>query len=146
MSPERIDSKRYSKGWRKHLRAGKTAANKKRRDSLTPEQKQRQMTAASWSAVLGLMNLETVNRPELRPTFEKLLNDEDTRLFVKLRYEAAYKDAATGNESDSTYRSQFREEYLLPAFAVNPHIIQQTGPFFRIIDQALFGYTLKKKR
>src|SRR4030042_3826077 len=98
MSTER--KVRFSKGWRKHLRAERTALNRFRRDSLTPEQKQRKMTAASWSDVVGLMSLETINRPELRPTFKQLMGTEDTRLFIKLRYEAAYKDATTGNGDD----------------------------------------------
>lgn len=142
MSPER---QKHSHGFRKHLRAQRTMANRSQ-DTLTPEQKQRKMTAASWSSVLGLMNLETINHPELRPAFDTLLTGEDTRLFIKLRYEAAYKDATTGNGSNSTYRGQFIERYLIPAFAVNPHIVRQTDPFFRIIDQALFGYTVKKKK
>ncbi|PIR80429.1 MAG: hypothetical protein COU25_00265 [Candidatus Levybacteria bacterium CG10_big_fil_rev_8_21_14_0_10_35_13] len=143
MSPERIDSKRYSKGWRKHLKAGRTAANKKRRDSLTPEQKQRQMTAASWSAVKGLIKLQTFNNPYLQPLY-----DDPYRMdIVRSWYDASYRDATTGDGKGQIFRDRFRrfssDDIHDPNFDPRLRLVQ---PFMAIVDQALFkaGRPIKK--
>ena len=105
------------------------------------------MTTASWSAVLGLMNLETINRPELRPIYEQAMQDIDARLMIRSRYNAAYRDATSGDGNGSLYRNRFYKAYAedkLNSF-YNPDLVNLFNPLIKIIDQSLFGFTPKKR-
>ncbi len=128
----------HSRGWRKHLKAQRTENNRLVKESFTTEQKQREMTAASWSAVKGLLNLSTFNNPDLRSLYE----NSDYLDVLRQRYDACYRDAVTGTESTEN-RDSFEERYTMDkkSEVYNPLLIRRLSPLLDVVDRALFKPT-----
>ncbi len=147
MSPEKPHSRiRYSDGWRKHLRREKAAQNKLR-TFVTPEERQRKLTTASWTAVKGLLNLETYNNPLVRPIFEDIYEDEPTGNIIRRWYDAAYKDTTSGDGQGTRNRDEFTKQHTQDETSENydPLLVIKVKPLLKMVDAFLFKPVLKKK-
>ncbi|MBI2026011.1 MAG: hypothetical protein HYT06_01375 [Candidatus Levybacteria bacterium] len=134
MSPE-VRPGRLSKGGRKHIRRMKAAGLWT--SGISPFEKQRKMSVASWSAACGLMNLAVITNPELRPIFE----GERTRPVLREWHAACVLDATSGNGTETKARDALIEKYAPNS---RPRIKETTildvvSPLTRVIDRAVFG-------
>lgn len=148
MSPEAI-SGRPSKGWAKHIREAKAAGtwyeeNPSLRPTTltTPQERQRRMTIAPWSAVCGFINLAIINDPSLEPLF----TTRETREIVKGWFEVSRFDAIYGG---SLQRDAFRERYEINSKKTRrsgPPVLEKVAPLMAVVDQAIFKTGTQPKK
>lgn len=143
MSPE-VKHARPTRGWAKHVREAKSIGiwfdeNPSLRPTiLTPDEKQRRMTIASWSAVCGLINLAILNDPDPDKHLEKLFTTEATRDTVRGWFEVSRFDAINGG---SLQRDAFRQRFEVNGNghrAKGPTLLEQVAPLTAVVDQAIF--------
>lgn len=147
MSPE-VRQARPTRGWAKHIREAKSIGiwfdeNPSLRSTiLTPQEKQRRMTIASWSAVCGFINMAITNDPKLEPLF----TTEETRDVVRGWFEVSRFDAINGG---STQRDAFRQRFEVNGNGhkiKGPTLLEKVAPLTAVVDQAIFRTGVQPKK
>lgn len=146
MSPE-VRQARPTRGWAKHIREAKSIGiwfdeNPSLRPTiLTPQEKQRRMTIASWSAVCGFINMAITNDPKLEPLF----TTEETRDVVRGWFEVSRFDAINGG---SIQRDAFRQRFEVNGNGhkiKGPTLLEKVAPLTAVVDQAIFRTGVQPK-
>lgn len=147
MSPEAIRGK-PSRGGARYIRRQKAAGlwyeehPSLRPTTLTPQERQRRMTIAPWSAVCGLINIAIINNPSLEPLF----TTKTTRNVIRGWFEASRFDAIHGG---SLQRAAFRERHEISGRRyrrIGPTVLEQVAPLTAVVDQAIFRTDTQPKK
>ena len=147
MSPEGTPGK-PNRSWAKHIREAKAAGTwyeehpSLKPTTLTPQERQRRMTIASWSAVCGFINMAIMNNPSLEPLF----TTEKTRDVIRGWFEASRFDAIHGG---SLQTDAFRQRYEVEGKKYRrngPTVLEQVAPLTAVVDQAIFRTGTQPKK
>ncbi len=150
MSPEARQA-RPTKGWAKHIREAKSIGiwfdqNPSLRPTpLTPQERQKRMTIASWSAVCGLINLTIKNDPDPSEHLNKLFTTEETRDVIRGWFEVSRFDAINGG---SLQRDAFRQRFQVNGNGhkiKGPTLLEKVAPLTAVVDQAIFRTGVQPK-
>ncbi len=148
MSPEAIRG-RPSRGGARYIRRQKAAGlwyeeNPSLRPTTltTPQERQKRMTIAPWSAVCGFINMAIIIDPSLEPLF----TTETTRNVIRGWFEASRFDAIHGG---SLQRDAFKERHEIngkKSRRSEPPVLEKVAPLMAVVDQAIFKTGTQPKK